>query len=157
MSRRARALCFVFVVGCGNVATPRHVEREPARDASADRDAAAVIDAGPDRLALLVARHDRVAPGTRELAQREIDLAVKGSETFALPAFDVDTCIRALFDSDAPTAVMLVNAHAMTLANADGTEGALGAAGPVCFRKGDAATFRFNGQSRLRIVVWASP
>ncbi len=126
-------------------------------DASAQIDAGAEAEAGPNKLELMAARHDRVAPGTREIARREIDLAVKGSETLALPAFESDTCVRALFDSDAPTAVTLENARTMTLASADGAQGAIGAAGPVCFKKSDAATFRFNGQSRLRIVIWASP
>lgn len=163
MKRFASALValvlFVLSGACGNGATPRHAERDRARpvDASGAIDASAEVEAGPNKLELLAARHDRVAPGTREIARQEIDLAVKGAETLALPPFESDTCVRALFDAEAPTAVMLENARAMTLANADGAQGAIGAAGPVCFRKGDAATFRFNGQSRLRIVVWASP
>ena len=72
-------------------------------------------------------------------------------------AFEADTCVRAAFDADAKAAITLVNARGTTLAKADGEEGTLGAAGPVCFKKGDVATFRFEGQSRLRLVIWASP
>ncbi len=118
---------------------------------------ASVVDAGPDKMEVLVARHDRVAPGMREIARREIDLASNKDSTLALDAFTTDTCLRAFFDADAPTEITLNGSNAMTLATADAAQGAIGAAGPVCFRKGDVATFRFNGQSRLRIVVWVSP
>ncbi len=93
-------LALVAFGGCGNAATPRHVEHEHARamDALGKIDAGAEAEAGPNKLELMAARHDRVAPGTREIARREIDLAVKGSETLALPAFESDTCVRALFD-----------------------------------------------------------
>jgi hypothetical protein len=155
---RAWLACCVLA-GCGNATTaPRHVEREHVRVDAGAIVIDAAVEAGPDKLAMLVARRDRMAPGTREIAQREIDLgATKKEDSLALDTFAVDTCIRAAFDSDAPTAITLASSSGMTLGSADGTEGAIGAAGPVCFRKGDAATFHFNGESRLRIVVWASP
>jgi hypothetical protein len=136
----------------------RQVDRGHANaaDASVIGDAGAV-EAGPDKMEMLVARHDRIAPGMREIARRDLDLAASKDSTLALDAFTADTCIRALFDSDAPTEITLSGSNAMTLASADAARGAIGAAGPVCFRKGDTATFRFNGQSHLRIVVWLSP
>ncbi len=118
-------------------------------------DASAILEAGPPKIDLLAQKHGEIAPGTREIEKREIDLA-KDHE-LAIAAFEADTCVRAAFDADAPTAITLVNAHGTTLARADGEEGTLAAAGPVCFKKGDVATFRFEGQSRVRLVIWASP
>ena len=149
-----RLAAIVFIIGCGHAA-PRPVVKASASDAGVVIDAAAVVEAGPPKIDLLAQKHDTIAPGTREIEKREIDLA-KDHE-LALPAFEADTCVRAAFDADAPTAITLVNAHGTTLARADGEEGKLGAAGPVCFKKGDVATFRFDGQSKLRLVIWASP
>lgn len=115
----------------------------------------AAIEAGPNKLELLAAKHARLAPGTRELQKTEIDLG--RDHEIGMPAFDADTCIRIAFDADAPTEVVLVDSHAMKLGTMDGTSGAIGATGPVCFHKGDTATIRFNGQSHARVVIWASP
>jgi len=115
----------------------------------------AEVDAGPPKIDLVAARRDRVAPGMREVARSDLDLS--RDHELALRAFEVDTCLRAAFDADAPTAITLASSSGMTLSSADGTSGAIGAAGPVCIKKGDAATFKLNGQSRIRIVVWASP
>jgi len=160
----ARVASLALSVACGAQGAPQHAPRTNAGDASRDASASAsaivdaAIEAGLDRMELLVARHDRVAPGTREIARKQIDLdASKRWDSLALDAFAADTCVRALFDADAPTAITLVDEKNMTLAQADAAQGAIGAAGPVCFRKGDVVTFRFNGESRLRIVVWASP
>jgi hypothetical protein len=147
------ALFAIVVVACGHAA-PRPVARASPSDAGVT-DAAVIVEAGPPKIDLLAAKHDKIAPGTREIEKREIDLA-KDHE-LALTAFEADTCVRAAFDADAPTAITLVNARGTTLSKADGEEGTLGAAGPVCFKKGDTATFRFEGQSRLRLVIWASP
>jgi hypothetical protein len=143
----------VSIIACGHAA-PKPVNK-PAIDAGASTDASAIIEAGPPKIDLLAGKHDKIAPGTREIEKREIDLA-KDHE-LALSAFEADACVRAAFDADAPTVVTLVNAHGTTLARVDGVEGTLGAAGPVCFKKSDVATFRFEGQSRLRLVIWASP
>ena len=146
------ALVFLMIA-CGHAA-PKPVNKPALADAGVAIDAA-VVEAGPPKIDLLAAKHDKIAPGTREIEKREIDLAKE--HEVALAAFEADTCVRAAFDADAPTAVTLVNAHATTLAKVDGEEGTLGAAGPVCFKKGDTATFRFEGQSKLRLVIWASP
>ena len=151
MKRLAVAL---FIIACGHAA-PKPVNKPAPSDAGSSNDASAIVEAGPPKIDLLAQKHDKIAPGTREIEKREIDLA-KDHE-LALAAFEADTCVRAAFDADAPTAITLVNGHGTTLSKSDGAEGTIGAAGPVCFKKGDAATFRFNGQSRLRIVVWASP
>ncbi len=144
----------VFVVACGHAA-PKPVNKPVLSDAGSRADASVIVDAGPPKIDLLAGKHDKIAPGTREIEKREIDLA-KDHE-LALPAFEADTCVRAAFDADAEATITLVNARGTTLAKADGSEGTLGAAGPVCLKKGDAATFRFEGQSRLRLVIWASP
>lgn len=151
-----RAALLALAIACGGTTraqrTPE-VHRVPSDAGLAVIDAA--IDAGPPKIDLVAARHDRVAPGMREIARSDLDLARE--HELALPAFQADTCVRAAFDAEAPTAITLVGSSGMTLSSADGTAGAIGAAGPVCFKKGDVATFRFNGESRLRIVVWASP
>jgi hypothetical protein len=146
------ALAAIFIA-CGHAA-PRPVAKPSPADAGVV-DASPIVEAGPPKIDLLAGKHDKIAPGTREIEKREIDLA-KDHE-LAIAAFEADTCVRAAFDADAPTAITLVNAHGTTLARADGEEGTLGTAGPVCFKKGDVATFRFEGQSRLRLVIWASP
>jgi hypothetical protein len=143
----------VTIIACGHAA-PRPVAKPSPADAGIV-DASAPVETGPPKIDVLAGKHDKIAPGTREIEKREIDLA-KDHE-LALAAFEADTCVRAAFDADAPTAITLVNAHGTTLARADGEEGTLAAAGPVCFKKGDAATFRFEGQSRVRLVIWASP
>ena len=146
------ALAF-SIIACGHAA-PKPVNKPALADAAVVVDAA-IVEAGPPKIDLLAGKHDKIAPGTREIEKREIDLG-KDHE-LALAAFEADTCVRAAFDADAPTAITLVNAHGTTLARADGEGGTLGAAGPVCFKKGDVATFRFDGQSKLRLVIWASP
>ena len=124
-------------------------------DAGSDAAIDAAIDAGPSALALVEAEHDRVAPGAREAASGDLDLT--RDHELALQPFDADTCVRAAFRAGAPVSIAVVDAHRRAVANADGSEGTLGASGPICFRKGDAVTFRFDGQSRLAIVVWATP
>ncbi len=144
----------VCVAACGSKTLAKHAPRQAPSDAGAAVDAA--IEAGPTKLELLSLRQARLAPGMREAVRAEIDLATEHERPLA--PFDVDTCVRAAFDADAPTAVTLVDApHAMTLATIDAAEGALGQAGPICFRKGDVAVFRFTGQSHVRLVVWQSP
>jgi len=148
-----RALFAIVIIGCGHAA-PRPIAKPSPADAGSAQ-SAAILDAGPPKIDLLAQKHDKLAPGTREIEKREIDLA-KDHE-LAIAAFESDTCVRAAFDADAKAAITLVNAHGTTVARADGVEGTLGASGPVCFKKGDVATFRFEGQSRLRLVIWASP
>jgi hypothetical protein len=115
----------------------------------------AAIEAGPTKLELLALKHGSLAPGLREVLRSEIDLA--HTQQVTLPVFDVDTCLRIALDADAQTAVVLEDSHAMTIGSFDGVTGAIGTAGPVCFRKGDTATLRFTGQSHVRVVVWQSP
>ena len=150
--RRARVV-LALLAACG---APTVAQRAPApvprvRDAGLD----AAIDAGPNLLAETLAEHDRVAPGAREAASATLDTS--RDRELALPAFDADTCVRAAFHASAPTAIALVDRRAATLATADGVSGAIGASGPICFRKGDAVTFRFDGQARIAIVVWETP
>ena len=152
---RAVIAVAITVAACGpakRARPPQTITREAGADASA-RDAA--IEAGPDRLALLAARADELAPGARELAREDLD-ATRERE-LKLGKLDASACLRAAFDADAPTKISLVDAHGRALGGADGTEGAIGAAGPVCFRAGDAPAFRFEGSSRVRIVVWSTP
>jgi hypothetical protein len=144
----------LLLVACGGHAAkpPQHAPKKiDAGAAIVD----AAVEAGPSKLELLGAKHDRIAPGTREILLRDID-AAKETDV-SLPAFEADTCVRVAFDADAPTAITLQDARAMTLATVDASEGMLGPTGPVCFRKGDVATLRFTGQSHVRLAVWASP
>src|SRR5580765_3804664 len=105
-------------MACGHAA-PRPVAKPTAADAGTVADAA-IVEAGPPKIDLLAGKHDKIAPGTREIEKREIDLA-KDHE-LAVAAFEADTCVRAAFDADAPTAITLVNARGTTLAKADGVE-----------------------------------
>lgn len=149
-----RAAIAIAIAACGGQ-TVRPARPTPVRDAGADVAKDAAIEAGPDELALLEAKHEELAPGARETTHAEIDLA--RTRELALGPFDADTCVRAAFHAGAPTAITLVDAKGIVLAKADAAEGALGPSGPICVRKGDAATFHFDGESRLQIVVWATP
>lgn len=151
--RRALALCAV-AAACGAPTSVKHVQPvKPTVQGGGAADAS--IEAGPSKLELLALKQPSLAPGLREVSRSEIDLA--HTQQMALPAFDVDTCVRIALDADAQTAVVLEDSHAMTIGSFDGVTGAIGNAGPVCFRKGDTATMRFTGQSHIRVVVWESP
>jgi hypothetical protein len=151
---KAIALCAV-AGACGATSSVKHVQpvKRSLLDAGAITDAS--TEAGPSKLELLALKHATLAPGLREVLRNEIDLA--HTQELPLAPFDVDTCVRIAIDADAPTVVVLQDAHAMTIGSLDGTSGSIGAAGPVCFRKGDTATLRFTGQSHVRVVVWQSP
>ena len=150
-----RAIAIAFAIAaCGPARRARPPQPVVVRDAGVDVSDAA-IEAGPDKLALLVARQGELAPGARQVASVTLDASRE--HELALPKLDAATCVRAAFDADAPTAVTLVNARGRTLATADGADGVIGANGPVCLRGGDVATFRVAGESRVRIVVWATP
>jgi hypothetical protein len=159
------ALALALAVACGPPARKPTQPTRATRDAGADAARDAAPEAGPSALETLAARRDELAPGAREAARAEIDLARQ--HALPLPVFDADTCVRVAFVASAETDVALVDAKGMKLASADGTEGALGASGPVCLRKGDAATLRLalaradggavSGSSRLHVVVWATP
>jgi hypothetical protein len=150
----AIALC-ALASACGATSSVKHVQpvKRPPLDAGVVVDAGA--EAGASKLELLAMKHAALAPGLREVLRSEIDLA--HTQELALAPFDTDTCVRVALDADAPTAVVLQDAHAMTIGSIDAPSGAIGAAGPVCFRKGDVATLRFTGQSHVRVVVWQSP
>ncbi len=154
--RRARVVLALLALLAASCGAPTVAKRSPApaprvHDAGLD----AAIDAGQNLLAGARAEHDCVAPGAREAASATLDAS--RDRELALPAFDADTCVRAAFRASAPTAIALVDGRGATLASADGVAGAIGASGPICFRKGDAVTFRFEGQARIAMVVWATP
>lgn len=153
-----RALVAIsFAVACGGPSAAKRTPTMRVTDAGVDVDAAkdAASEAAPSALAMLEADRDRVAPGAREAASGDLDLS--RDHELGMRPFDVDTCIRAAFRAHAPTSISVVDARERTVAIADGVEGTIGASGPICFRKGDAVTFRFDGQSRIAIVVWATP
>ena len=142
----------LIVLACGGVRGARPPERHVA---DGGRVVDAAVEAGASPMERLLAKHDLLAPGDREVLRRELDAAKEPEVT--LPAFERDTCVRVAFDADAPTMVVLQDEHALALGNADGTSGMLGPSGPICFHKGDVATLKLTGQSVARIVVWASP
>ncbi|HEY1958676.1 MAG TPA: hypothetical protein VGH28_23825 [Polyangiaceae bacterium] len=150
-----RALVAIFFVACGGPTAAKRAPPMHARDAGTDAARDAATDAGPSALVLLERSRDDVAPGAREAASAELDLS--RDHELGMQPFDVDTCLRAAFRAGAPTSITLLDARERTVATADGSEGMIGASGPICFRKGDAVTFRFEGASRLAIVVWATP
>jgi hypothetical protein len=141
-----------MVVACGGARVANTPKRAPPVEAGVvTLDAA--VEAGPNKLEVLAAKHDTLARGMREILRREVDAAHESE--IALPHFEADTCIRVAFDADAPTVVDLKTT--MTVASLDAAEGALGPSGPVCFRRTDAAVIHFTGQSHVNVVVWASP
>jgi len=156
LKRVAALVATFFLAACGG---PTRRARPPSppvvRDAGADASRDAAADAGPDALALLTERRDELAPGARQILATDADPSREPE--IPLPKADVATCVRVAFDAEAPTKLTLVDASGRTLGAADGTSGAIGESGPVCFRAGGAPVLRLDGGSHVRVVVWATP
>lgn len=126
-----------------------------------------------------------VAAGLRELARGELTAAEGDTELThdLVTEAPGDACVRVAFSATSPIGASLVDAGARPYA--DGLEaprGALGARGPICFRRGDTVRLRvlaaFGGGDatggdgatdaadaarplpaalRVRFVAWSSP
>jgi hypothetical protein len=91
----------------------------------------------------LAARAAALAPGMHEAARKE-----SGGDVVDLVKADArDTCVRVAYEATAPVTASLVDRGGEVLAKSDAaaTEGALGAKGPVCVRKGDVVRASADG------------
>jgi len=128
-----------------------------------------VVEAPPDATAsaaettaafdALSARSGELAPGMREVTRKET--GIEGAAGVELvKAVGRDVCTRVAFQASEPVTVKLVDQGGTVLAASEGaiTEGALGAHGPVCIRKGDVVRGRADGAgARVRWLAWAAP
>jgi hypothetical protein len=114
-------------------------------------------DADDPTLDALAARAASLAPGMRE----EVRIESPGAPLPVplLRADKADACARVAFAAASAGRAWLEDAKGAVLAETTGRSGALGLRGPVCVRRGDALTLRFDGPdgSRLRVVAWVSP
>jgi hypothetical protein len=107
----------------------------------------------------LAARSGTLAPGMREERRQEIDETMAATAP-AARADKADLCVRVAFAATRAVHAWLEDSASNVLANVpSAADGALGARGPVCVRKGDGVTFRMDSRepARVRIVTWASP
>ena len=128
----------------------------PAVVASATREESAV-DAGPaapslESLALL---SGELAPGMRELARGESPLPA----TIRLSPTESNTCVRAVLGAGGPVVGALLSDTGRVLDLSQAAKPAvLGAHGPVCLKKNQAARIEVQGAEGLvRYVVWVAP
>ena len=143
-------------LGCGGgPAHPRLPEEVPigSRTEVADAGAADAGDALPP-MAELIARAPQLAPGMQVLTTGD-DAAPK---TLTLAPVATDLCVRGIFVADAPVRATLLTSAGDALAETDAaTSGTFGPRGPVCLRKGQALTLRFEQPAhRVRYVLWAA-
>jgi hypothetical protein len=105
---------------------------------------------------VLAARGPALAPGMREVARKEgapaaVDL---------VKAETRDACVRVAYAASAPVTASLVD-HAggvLAASEAPATEGALGAKGPVCIRKGDVVRGITDAAGvHVRWLAWSAP
>ena len=117
----------------------------------------ASADADDPALDALAARAASLAPGMRE----EVRIETPGARLPVplLRADKADACARVAFAAPSAGRAWLEDAKGAVLAETSGRSGALGPRGPVCIRRGDTITLRFEGAdvSRLRVVAWVSP
>jgi hypothetical protein len=156
MNLRAGLWIALVGMGCGGeAARPRSPEEVPIA-AGAARDGG-VVEAGDSltSLAELVARAPQVAPGMRVLAQGE----EASPKAIDLPRADVDLCVRAVFVAESPVKAALASSAGDTLETTRPTvSGTLGPRGPVCIRRGQVLTLRFEQTAaRVRYVMWGAP
>ncbi len=133
--------------------------REPSRATTAD----APLDAGTsdDTLETLAHHGVVVAAGMRE----EQRLDVENAAMLPVPllrADRADLCARVAFVAARAGRAWLEDGKANVLAQTSGVSGDLGPRGPVCVRRGDALTLRFEASgeplpTRLRVIAWVTP
>lgn len=160
-----RELAPFVLLACACGAAVRQTAEPPPTPPSAAASAApssSASSAGPltaeSRAAFeaLAARGPALAPGMREVARRE-----SGAEAVELGRADGrDACVRAAFSASLPVSAKLLDAKGVVLAATGeaGTDGVLGAKGPVCVRKGDVVKGVAEGTgARVRWIAWEAP
>jgi hypothetical protein len=111
---------------------------------------------GPDPFGAMEARGAAIAPGMRQVARRES----AGEKVEIVRADQQDTCIRVAFEADVPVVAKLVDGagHPVAMTGTAALQGLLGEKGPVCIRKGEAASVMVDGPgAAVRWVAWAAP
>ena len=136
--------------------------REPAASAAPPPAPSAVTSAdpaAPDTLTAfdaIAARGATLAPGMREAARKE-----GAADAVDLVKADTrDVCVRVAFAAGAPVTARLVDHAGAVLAASEtpGTDGVLGAHGPVCIRKGDVVRALTDASAvHVRWVAWEAP
>ena len=133
--------------------------RLPARGVSSPM-ASSSADSAPPRGAVfdsLASRAPLLAPGMREAARKEST----GDKVEVARASDHDLCVRVAFEAVGPVAAKLVDAdgHVLAATEKASSDGALGASGPVCIRRGGSvsAVAEGAGPTVVRWVAWESP
>jgi hypothetical protein len=129
--------------------------------ASAAANSSPSIDAGSTppaaaRFDSMAARASTLAPGMREVARKES----AGERVEVARATARDACVRVAFEAAEPVVAKLVDGEGNVLAASERavTEGVLGAAGPVCVRKGDSVSAIAEGVgASVRWVAWEAP
>jgi hypothetical protein len=174
MRTATRAAWASVVVGLGVEACTPSVQPATSARAEAPVSAGAVVadaglaDAAGDAvdaaailtLDALAARATSVAAGMREVARGEIVGDASGATHVIARADARDVCVRVTFGARAPVHASLVDARGDVLAEVrDAADATLGARGPVCVRKGDVVSLRFESSAPLgaRFVAWESP
>jgi hypothetical protein len=120
----------------------------PRENDGADAGAAPTIEA-------LALQSSALAPGMRELTRGESPLPA----TIPLEATDANTCVRAVLGAASPVVGALVSdgGRLLDVTVAAGTA-TLGAHGPVCLQKNQAARIEVQGPAgTVRYVVWVTP
>ena len=104
----------------------------------------------------IAARGATLAPGMREAARKE-----GAADAVDLVKADTrDACVRVAFAASAPVTAKLVDHAGNVLAASEtpGTDGVLGAKGPVCIRRGDVVRALADAAGvHVRWVAWEAP
>jgi hypothetical protein len=148
-------LAWTLALACAS--RPPTAPRAPLRvDAGVETDANAadVTDAAPLASLDELAERGRVlAAGLDEVSRRETGSPARASFTGG----ERDICVRVVFASDEPVRVTLRDAAGAVLGDeATGREGAAPARGPACVRAGRRLEVVFEGNARVRYVIFAS-
>lgn len=161
MRNAARALAITSIgalAACGAPPRPSPTPPPAPRDAGPPEAGAPLAnDAGPAPPAVasfdaLAAQAPTAAPLMREVLRAEWPAEARLE-------VERDSCVRAAFAADAEVTVSFVDeTGARRGPPTRGREGVVPAAGPVCFRKGEALTLAVEPIPAVgRAVVWAAP
>jgi len=154
---REAASFVLLACACGVAARSAATGSPPAPRRAADTPPeAGDASPGTDPFEAIEARGPSMAPGMRQIARRES----AGEKVELVRAEQQDTCIRVAFEAAVPVVAKLVDGagNALAATGAAAVEGLLGEKGPICIRKGEAASVLVDGPpATVRWVAWAAP